>query len=339
MISTQFDPTKHGFHFQNGTFSFHVAITKWSILCGGIAYSELDYYFHKLKPPESSVAPAEYNPLQSYLYRRQMRAHLHTWYKFVDTWAAGEIPILGPIFWAMRSQGEVPGLSRWLQANDPVVLFLYNRGGGAHHVLAIGSDPARPALQLCDSNHPDQTAWLIKNGDYWYHSLSHHNWSGWFPDWGYYNDGVQVPPFAWRICIQCFSLYTTTLWSNGKCPASGGAHAEWPGSEYFLPLDLQDGQRRWRCCFKCHGLYCDADPLLPKTCPAGGTHLPTNLGTTELEFSVHYGGGQGTPNFFECGKCAGMFFKSPTCSGRCPAGDTHTPNGESQNYVLDGRTV
>jgi hypothetical protein len=89
----------------------------------------------------------------------------------------------------------------------------------------------------------------------------------------------------WRWCSKCQGLWYSAAGpsphSTGKCPGGGG-HEVGISGDYVLYVDPDKklnstlmGQRNWRWCAKCQGLwYAAAGPSPHSTgkCPAGGGH-------------------------------------------------------------------
>jgi hypothetical protein len=73
-----------------------------------MAYAALDYAYTGILAPESKAAPAEGNPLETYLYRRQITAHYYTWHKFLGAWAGGV------------EQSDYSKLQSWIASKTPV---------------------------------------------------------------------------------------------------------------------------------------------------------------------------------------------------------------------------
>jgi len=238
VLNANFDPGKSGFHFHNGTFKTHVGPAPCSILCGGMAYAALDYAYTGILAPESKSAPAEGNPLETYLYRRQINAHYYTWHKFLGAWTAGV------------EQSDYSKLQSWIARKTPVVVCLFDVIGQGHHVVAIGCDPSKRMIELYDSNCPDMRPTLTEKNGRWHHSRSNREWKGWFIDWGYSTEKTRQPPVAWRFCGSCNGLHTTRFGQTGNCPA-GGKHSVNEKFEYFLQWKMEEGQRRWYVCKKC----------------------------------------------------------------------------------------
>jgi hypothetical protein len=331
MMTTALDVTKYGFHFNNGTFKTHVGPVACSVLCGGMSYAAMDYVYTGILAPETKVAPAEGNPLETYLYRRQTTAHFYTWHKFSAAWSTN-IPVIGlGLDLAGVGQSDINELARHIGRKVPVVICLFDGVGEGHHVVAIGCDASSNKIQLYDCNHPDKTSLLALKDGRWHHSVSNRKWKGWFIDMGYFSDGTRQPPLAWRMCSGCCCLHTTRFGGTiGPCPA-GGSHKT-DGMEYFLHWDLSQGQRRWFACRKCQAIASMADPLIGKACSAGGEH---ELRKDEL--AVKRDSGPGSAMWKQCYKCACLYW-SGAGNGKCAKGGAHEPK-YSANYFLDYRTV
>lgn len=329
-----FDPAVKGFHFKNGKFNFHVGANTWKVLCGGMMYGVLDYHFAGLKLPDLTDCPAEYNPLQNYIYDRQSTAHYYTWYKFLGNW------------WGKDSTEDeervrFEELKAQLATNTLTVICLYNNTAQGHHLLCHGCDDLGNSLNIHDSNHPDKMGFLLKQGTgVWRNTLDNGVWRGWFIDSGYYREKPRVPPLNWKYCRTCHVLHTGAF---NKLPSpcrGGGKHIDSPNFEYFLPWGAGKGQRGWRLCDKCLCLYFDSDPMATRICPAGGLHVAmSQVGGGSLDFGVMPYDGLGENNWFRCGTCASLFWsENGEPAGQC-FGGPHKRSINSPPYVLDYRTV
>src|SRR5262249_30330951 len=149
-----FNPRVHGLPYKNGSFRFKVGPANVSVLCGGISYAALDYFDTGIRPPESSRTPVDGNPMETYLYRRQVTAHFYTWHRFANAWSVSQIPGMRSIF---GEQDDINELAQYLSSR-PVIICLFGGPGHGHHVVATACDPARNQIQLYDSNHPRVTS-------------------------------------------------------------------------------------------------------------------------------------------------------------------------------------
>ncbi len=221
MIASKFDPLKNGLPYKNGSFKFKVGPANCSVLCGGISYTALDYFYTGIQPPKSPKTPADGNPMEEYLYRRQATAHFYTWHRFAAAWS-GSLPLIGPVVSGVE-QDSLEDLCRHL-ASRPVILCLYGVVGEGHHVVASACDQAKKQIQLYDSNHPGKISLLTQVSGGWLHSNSNKRWKGWFMDWGHYNDGTKMPPLAFRYCRICHVLNTVSLGVQGGCVRAAGRY-------------------------------------------------------------------------------------------------------------------
>jgi len=334
MVASKFDPLKNGLPYKNG--SFNVGAVGWTVLCGGISYTALDYFETGILPPKSPKTPADSNPMADYLYRRQLTAHFYTWHLFTAAWS-GSLPVIGllldPLFSAVE-QGSLKELSTFL-ASRPVILCLYGGVGEGHHVVASACDPWKKAIFLCDSNHPGETSVLTQVSGGWHHSKSRTRWKGWFIDWGHYTHGARLPLLAFRYCRTCHGLNTYSLGVEGGCISSG--HDNHPDFEYFLPWKAGEGQGGWKVCGKCQGLYRQTGNDVP-FCPASGLHLPQDNNVNWQELRVMTSG-PGESGWRRCSVCTSLFWlKGGTNAGKCASGGPHTPVS-NESYVVDYRTV
>lgn len=328
MIASKFEPLKHGLPYQNG--SFNVGALGWSVLCGGLSYTALDYFFTGIVPPKSPKTPADGNPMLDYLYRRQVTAHFYTWHRFLNAWSVSQIPGLNSL---IGEQDSLEDLCKYL-ATRPVILCLFGGPCHGHHVVASACDPGAKKIFLYDSNHPGKISVLQQVDGRWLHSQSGEKWKGWFMDWGHYTDGTRMPPLAFRYCRTCHGLNTYSLGVQGGC-INGGGHDNHPDFEYFLPWKSGEGQAGWKVCGKCQGLFRQTSEDVP-FCPAGGMHLPQQQNVNWKELHV-LTSGAGEPGWRRC-NCTSLFWvKNNSDFGKCSAGAAHAPK-PNESYVVACQT-
>jgi hypothetical protein len=182
MPRTAFQPEVHGFHFGNHFINQLARLPGGRRItsagrCGGMSYAALDC-FHAGRPIPSCTAsdfqatvPPDGTALADYIWRRQIDSLLvATSVKFL-VWSFMPDGPLGPLAGVSRWtwERELPRLRASIDAGRPAVLVLIQASGARgmmlnHQVVAVGYDeePAagRAAIQLYDSNHPDQEAVL-----------------------------------------------------------------------------------------------------------------------------------------------------------------------------------
>ncbi|MGE0758160.1 MAG: hypothetical protein AB7F89_18360 [Pirellulaceae bacterium] len=336
MIRTGFDGKRHGFRFANGTFDFTVAGFSCSVLCGGMSYAALDYYYNQLDIPDASVAPASGTPLFNYLYDRQKEAHIST---LPGPWVSNLFnrPSGGAADPCTQHTLDVmiPELARRLR-HGPVVLFLIREDfGKAHHVVASGMDlEPLQRVYLYDPNYPynpsspdnDVSIWYSPSLKTFYPSKGSARWRGFYIDDGY---RLKTPPVQtgignWRLCAKCYCLYNDTI-TKGACPA-GGAHQTFTKTEYLVPAKSGRGQGGWHSCAKCNSMYFDGGGL---SCVKGGMH-----DSAGYEYFIPTKGGSGQTNWRCCIFCSCLFHQPPgKHGGVCPAGGEHD-KAQSQLYSV-----
>lgn len=175
---TTFDPATQGFVFAN-TFQNIVNLpagvnVRTGGLCGGMAYTALDYYNAHRAPPRQSFTPAEGAPLQRLLYARQFTSLESN----VDKWTEVSFNPGGArdtelFHWGLEGKkgGRIDELKSFIDRGVPVPLGLKADKGGDHQVLAIGYDmggyrgdlgahAAEFKIFIYDSNHPKKTMTL-----------------------------------------------------------------------------------------------------------------------------------------------------------------------------------
>lgn len=187
---TTFDPATHGFGFTNDfTNDF---IREFDVrtggLCGGMAYTALDYYNAKMPITRQTHRPAVNTALHDYIYDRQVNSIADN----ADKWAElGFNPFgarNGEFFnWGLQgfNGGRLQELRAKIDRGQPVPLGLWHydgHRGGDHQVLAIGYDTGRYRgdlgqhrgdlkIYVYDPNHPGETKTLVpdlRRGGYRY---------------------------------------------------------------------------------------------------------------------------------------------------------------------------
>ena len=201
-VMTRFNPEVHSFRFRND-FITNFAGIDFSGLCGGMAYSALDYFNNNIPVPTQTSPPANGTPLRQYIYNRQQNATLDN----VDKWGELSINPFGSrtnefFNWGLQgfNGGRVQELRAEIDAGRPVPLGLYKGGNGGfvthHQVLAIGYDMGRYRgdlgqyqedlrIYVYDSNFPRQTKVLrpnLGNKTYYYESDPSCSWLTYFVD-------------------------------------------------------------------------------------------------------------------------------------------------------------
>ena len=145
---TMFDPSIHGFHFDN-TFQNHRFIGPIHISmggrCGGMAYAALDFFLSGLPVPSDTTLPLEGAVLSTYISERQDKSINNTidlWLERIPNpfgWRTWEF-----FHWGLPSQanGQFTRLKSCIDIHQPIPLGLFAPGGGGfsghHQVLCIG---------------------------------------------------------------------------------------------------------------------------------------------------------------------------------------------------------
>jgi len=144
---------------------------------------------------------------------------------------------------------------------------------------------------------------------------------------------------GWRWCHKCQGLFyggkPLSGTQGGACKA-GGPHEAKGSGNYILTLNSEvAGQKGWRWCKNCQGLFFGDNP--GSRCPIGGEHVKSISGNYVLLNDIivaiiddtTMGAQQG---WRWCNKCQGLFFGDNPGS-QCPASGSHSQTG-SGNYVL-----
>lgn len=331
MPNTRFNPAVHGFHFSNNDITWSFGPFKSKFLCGGMAYASLDYFASGMAIPPDTTAPPEGTPLHSYIYDRQVKAHLNTAPKFTGTF----IPVVSALFVGINElnvNDEFAKLNSILAAGTPIPICLSTLGAG-HHVLAIGCNPAPPiAIFAYDPNAPEKIAIVQQlQGGMFKNSHSSRLWHAFFVDSDYRRKTPTIVSGQsnWRSCRKCQGLFFNGHPTNGACP-KGLSHDVVGSGNYVLAVGAGSGQSNWRWCSACEGLFFAGSGVNGGMCPRGGVHVGGSSGNYALAQDT--GSGQG--NWRSCRVCHGLFFAGNNSLGVCP-GNPNGHNGSSSgNYVL-----
>jgi len=127
----------------------------------------------------------------------------------------------------------------------------------------------------------------------------------------------------WRFCGRCGGLFLAPNESTAGsvCP-KGGEH-RWIGKKFFLPNDHQGatdatGQKDWRFCGKCHGLFWASHSQPAGACPKGDKHEPMDwfFYLPNDQQGATFATGQ--PDWRFCINCNGLFWAGSAFKGLCP---------------------
>jgi M6 family metalloprotease-like protein len=148
---------------------------------------------------------------------------------------------------------------------------------------------------------------------------------------------------GWLPCKKCASFFYTAA-STNRCAADADVHVP-GGGPYFLESDnaAVPGEREWRRCRKCQGLFLAVQQSI-SVCPWDGLqHEPETDFNRNYSVRTSYRRGALGPWAF-CFKCTSLFnsgleAKSPFyATGTCPAGGNHSMSNHlgliSRDYYL-----
>lgn len=179
---TNFDPNKHGFAFSN-TFQTELFLQdmRFGGLCGGMAYSALDYYFANQEAPKQTYRPAVKTPLFERIYSRQQTSTMTN----LDKWAELFVNPFGErsdefFRWGLQKSGggRLEELCKSIDQGNPCPLGLFKAGNGGtgphHQVVAygyelgrykgdLGQHQADLKIFIYDPNHPKKMMTLVPN--------------------------------------------------------------------------------------------------------------------------------------------------------------------------------
>jgi hypothetical protein len=204
---TKFDPNKHGFVFPN-TFQTELFLKdmRFGGLCGGMAYSALDYYFANQEAPKQTYRPAVRTPLFERIYSRQQTSTMTN----LDKWTELFVNPLGErsdefFRWGLQKSGggRLEELCKSIDQGNPCPLGLFKAGNGGtgphHQVVAygyelgkykgdLGQNQADLKIFIYDPNHPKKMMTLVPNlakKSYYYLEDVNCEWMTYFVDLKY----------------------------------------------------------------------------------------------------------------------------------------------------------
>jgi hypothetical protein len=201
-VMTRFNPANHGFKFENDFVSNFAGIDFYG-LCGGMAYSALDYFNRSMLIPSRTTPPELGTPLRQYIYDRQQNSTTDN----LDKWTELTVNPFGArtnefFNWGLQgfNGGRLQELRGEIDAGRPVPIGLFKGGNGGfnthHQVLVIGYQLGRYTGDLgqykeelrifvYDSNFPGRTMTLapnISNATYFYLEEPTCSWMTYFVD-------------------------------------------------------------------------------------------------------------------------------------------------------------
>jgi hypothetical protein len=338
MPFTQFLPSKHGFHFSNNdlTLPQHGG----TVLCGGMAYAAIDYFVHGMTIPHDIEAPLDGTPLNSYIFKRQVIAHLDTSNKFVSIFIP--VPVVSQVLssFSMNPDAEFATLNSKLSTGRPTPICMANPGFSGHHLVAMGCNPTKPiTITVYDPNVPGRTGFVQEFTQPGSQARRFVNTMGPSKVWEFFFvDTLYVPEepdvaagqAEWRWCTRCMGLFFNGHATKGACPKTVNTHTSVLSGNYWL-TDSGPGQGNWRWCRVCEGLFFAGNATLgvcPKN-PKG--HDGSQSGNYVL---THQSGAGQQDNWRWCRACQGLFFAGGGTTGVCPANPSGHDSSQSGNYIL-----
>jgi hypothetical protein len=299
-----------------------------------MAYAAIDYFANNMTIPHHTEAPAEGTPLHTYIYNRQVQAHINTGAKFLGA----RIPIISSLLTplSMDPDAELAKLVGKLNSGRPVPICMVAFGTG-HHLVATGCNPTAPiTITAYDPNVQEKTAMIQEftppgfNLRRFMNSQSSRVWDLFFVDTDYQpmRPSVVAEQAQWRGCAKCQGLYFDGHATKGACPR-GGAHGGL-SVNYWLPQGSGGGQPNWRWCKVCEGLFFAGNSSLG-VCPNNPNgHDASQSGN----YFLTQGAGPGQPNWRHCSACQGLFFAGAGSLGVCPKNPNGHDGSKSGNYFL-----
>jgi hypothetical protein len=215
---TSFMPAVHGLKFVNN-FQSEASFAgingpRFGGLCGGMAYTMLDYYYSRSQVPQQTFRPATGSTLYQYIFNRQNTSVLENgdkWLELINNpfgWRTTEF-----FNWGLQgfNGGRLEELKSQIDVGKPVPIGLFQAGDGGvrphHQVIAIGYQVGRYKgdlgefkedfkIFICDPNYPNKTMTLVVNpaeNSYYYLEDNACKWMTYFVDKKY---KVSSPPSA-----------------------------------------------------------------------------------------------------------------------------------------------
>lgn len=337
MPVTQFQPSRHGFHFSNN--DLNLPQKGGTVLCGGMAYSAIDYFLNGMTIPHDIEAPANGTPLNDYIFQRQVAAHISTANKFAAIFVP--IPLLSPLLSGVSTFPDVEfnKLVGKLGTGKPCAICLANPGFSGHHLVAMGCNDKPPiTITAYDPNAPGKTAIIqeFKNatGSRTFRNSADKTlkqWENFFVDTGFQPERptVLAGQDKWQWCGACMGLFFGGHGTKGACP-KGGSHNPQFSANYWLSFS-PPGQSDWRWCKVCEGLFFAGNNTLG-VCPGNPNG---HDGSDSADYVLTHNAGPGQQDeWLWCKACQGLFFHGSGSNGVCP----RNPNGHdgfgSGNYIL-----
>ncbi len=188
---------------------------------------------------------------------------------------------------AAHEIGHALGLEHSADANA----LMYAYYGGEHRRLGA-DDVTRIQSLYGPPSHQFGWRWCAKCQGLWYgghaSSLCAAGGGHTKANSGLYslahNAGDAPGQSNWRWCSRCQGLWWAGNPGNpGRCVGTGSGHSKAGSGNYTLPHNdaKARGQKNWRWCSKCSGLWYGGHPAGP--CPGGGSHNMTGSGNYTLK--------------------------------------------------------
>ena len=169
--STAFIPRRDGYHFSNTNIRWDFNGASGTALCGGMAYSSLDFFHARMTIPGDTTPPAPGTILNEYIQSRQIDAHGFA----IPRLFAGLLRDHSALFLTgVRMSESFGAVVGQIDRNQsvPILLVAVDKplSTNSHWVVAIGyeMDEAPPdyggrkcgRVKVYDSNHPDVDCFL-----------------------------------------------------------------------------------------------------------------------------------------------------------------------------------
>jgi hypothetical protein len=198
-LKLAFDPHKHGYHFSNGFIKWSWGPISGTALCGGMAYSAIDYWTAGMSLPQQEDVPQQGDAVHQVIYDRQFDAHGNTVLRFGTCWMNN-----------VSSEAEWDILDGWIRVGQPMPVCLFRDWSG-HHTVAYGIDLTKRSFDLYDPNYPSRPCTITQVPGGFKHSNESTPWRGFFVDvrYEYKRPPLLEGEFRWKRCFCSTSPATT----------------------------------------------------------------------------------------------------------------------------------
>src|SRR5712691_10015398 len=125
MPRTSFQPSLHGFHFDNDFINRVLGgLITTAGRCGGMVYAATDFYFCGVPIPPDTTLPSDGTPLSDYLYNRQIDSLFDMVPAFIEKTINPFESDRDRFSWGVDRTNQLGALIAHVDSNQPVHLGL-----------------------------------------------------------------------------------------------------------------------------------------------------------------------------------------------------------------------